>query len=132
MKCVILLLALLGAYDMESQREHEFVDVIEINEVLSRTRPKEVVLRQLIFKRWKAGDYRIVGYMVIKPEVIWESTERAGSATVRFTTRSGKQRTVTGKSLKKSISAYDKEMLDRKNPRECLFGSNYFGDVRSE
>ncbi len=107
----------------------EFIDLTEFNVV---KRNGQLITTQLIFYRWCAGEYRIVGYLKDSQHLDWDVSESQTSVRLLFTARNGERRKILAKAFQRTETDKDFEMLDRERDRECLFGLYPFGDVRGE
>ncbi len=117
---------------MPNDMQVETVCMIVENDVCdAKHQRKKVIFKQYVFKRWRAGGYEIVGYLMVREGLAIQRVKRGDYHCIEFESRDGKWRTVRSKSLAKEDTKYDPEVRDReKGERECLFGLQPWGDVR--
>ena len=129
----IMLLALTGDQQMSDQPYHvETVDLIKDNSVYDPRKPRKALLfRQFIFFRWSGGDYRIVGYMMVRDDAVWQVVRRGEYHCVELQARDGTWRRIRARDIHSEDTRHDPEIKDRRRgERDCLFGLQPFGDVR--
>lgn len=129
---LVAIMLLTGGPDMPNKLQSETVCMIVENDVCDAKHPrKKVVFKQFIFKRWRAGGYQIVGYLMLRDGLAWQYVKRGDYHCIEFESRSGEFRTIRSKSITKEDTRHDPEVRDRENgERECLFGLQPWGDVR--
>lgn len=110
----------------------ETVCKIVENSVFSPRSPRQKFLyKQFIFYRWRDNDFRVVGYLMLRDDQLWQAVRFGGYYTVDFESRDGQWRRIRSKMLIKESTRNDPELIDRRRgERECLFGLQPFGDVR--
>jgi len=117
---------------MPNDIQQETVCRIVENDVCSPNHQrKQVVFKQLIFYRWRAGAYRVVGYLMLRHDQSFQHIKRGDYHCAEFESRDGQFRVVRSKTWEKQDTKHDPEVKDRENgERECLFGLAPWGDVR--
>lgn len=132
MTLVLAIMACIGDAAVPNDMPIETVDMIVENDVCdAKHQRKRVIFKQYIFKRWRAGGYEIVGYLMVRDDTAMQYVKRGQFHCIEFESRSGQWRTVRSKSMSKEDTRHDPEVRDReKGERECLFGLQPWGDVR--
>lgn len=132
MMLLACIMACIGDATMSNAIQCETVCRIVDNDVCDAKHPrKKVVFRQLIFYRWRAGGYQVVGYMLIRPDTAWQHVKRGDYHCIEFEARDGKWRMIRSKTMTKEDTRHDPEVIDRRRgERECLFDLQPWGDVR--